>query len=1825
MSRVELHILSVGNATGAPSGGLRCTVNKWKFQDKMMGEQFVSFNVTSEKPIDWSVGDYCIFRGETYTLNYVPTVTQKSRTGERQDAYTYENVKFESRYEELTRCTMLDIIPTSDMHQAILGTNYTGSSKFQLFCGETLYNGRTYTAVCALALKMQANLDRMYGAGVWTIDVDTTTSYTKASGVTQLMTHTDDKTLTFDNTTVAKALEEVHNIFKLDYCVKGRLIQIGHTLRNLTSDNDNEAFAFGYGKGYPTREDMGTGLFKLKRVANSQQKIVTRLRAMGSTKNMPYRYYNGKYGLSQSLFPTNLQLPNTFENPSKKSEANGRRDELYGVNEHNNLPYVRHVKGETNDSYIEKEDNAEGCAEGLREDSARWDGSNSDLPEIYPTIEEVTFGDLRGDGVLDQAGGNFEGYGDNEHIDELLAVGYKNGSAMIDDANVGNGILTENGEILVGNKTTCLLEETRVGYDEFMQTDNGYAGPEKNVFIINDVYPGKYTLTPALSTTYWGASIYNWLRDGYSRSLLNGICLVFTIKQRSKDTGVVTTLCSFRESRWITLKDGDMIYTDEDWNVIGKEKIYVEREMPSLPGVAGEKFAVTEFSDIILTVTPYVRNIQNGGIDMTDMQLAYWIGKSKKATSDVTPEYHLVSADSNESDNGSTFHVFIKDIGFDITACFTGEEPVMAMKSGRCVGREFTICQDVEKITYDGKRGYMLTLKRKEDTGLNTYYPSYTDRIETGDKFVLLNINMPDAYIEAAEMRLLRAATDYLSDNSETKFTYQPSIDDIYLQRNLDICRKENRESDSVFWRLYAGLKFTFIARFASGDDDIGDELVSAELTIEQVTIEMGDGLTPKVEIRLNDDVQQSTLQKLTTSIDRIYSGSIFGGGGSGGGGASTAQLISLIQSEGEKQFLSKRHDDMARGVIGFLSGLWVQAKGLFGIDEEGHITGSSLKATGASGNTVADTDGSTQKNLGLEVSESGIIGGILRVAKSILTKTIQSTNFTGGDSFFGTGWQLTDNDGNGNSRLVVDNLFVRMKAVFNELEVRKFVAMAGNYIFSPAASIIEEVDYIVQNRDIETGEIIGEEVLGYTYVKVPWVLRLVPLSLLGKILSKKKLVRTTVNASDLSQVNVFRCWLRSDDGTTRTINTWQVGMLARCQTFNMASGREAGHAGTWNDEESGKSVTNKLYWRAVTGVGEAKTKDNYSLDNHILEDGLSHNYIDLSNDDGMFLSGSDNPEAFDHVVCYGDWKDRSLSNLISIETVGSEAPCIREMLEVGYTNGQSIDWSLNGKERTRISPVAGNKFVAPSFIVTTDNGMTGEALYNESIKGVALRYDNTQGQTTTMATDGSIVLLVYSNIETDSALKICHVEQPHLNPITGQPTGGGIRWTSHKANLGDAYINQQDGHRYVATATGWEDRGLSDESKSTLKVDITGITERVSSLETAAGTMAAEISLKAGTADITTLRNDIEQAGVHVNGNTKEIELIADKTKFSKPGENGGNPVPMIAVQMCNENGEVDPNGLIPSIVFYDDAIGSGGEARFTLNYLGLLSLVNSSVAQSWESYTLEWLGQHSVAVGMDRYQIIHAEAFCSLQRYNNQPYDSNLIDTQNDVDNTKDSGTAYWYKSAYHTNQNDEKVYDPRNGKYKENRFWDSNTVSPVSFLPSANNMDADGFYIVTKTYHDANPDVFRTIDEILEDDEDFVTDPSLHESGQSHVSPVQLSVQERITEGMLSPAVVAQVGYTPIGGGGNTPQQLDWHDIDYILLEVKDGYIYNKYSFTVRFETVGTEFLLLELENGDYVRVSRIYAPSRSNSEIDGLYMDIDTIIYANELAEAHSQQE
>ena len=159
-------------------------------------------------------------------------------------------------------------------------------------------------------------------------------------------------------------------------------------------------------------------------------------------------------------------------------------------------------------------------------------------------------------------------------------------------------------------------------------------------------------------------------------------------------------------------------------------------------------------------------------------------------------------------------------------------------------------------------------------------------------------------------------------------------------------------------------------------------------------------------------------------------------------------------------------------------------------------------------------------------------------------------------------------------SHLEIDNLLVRNKAIFEELEIRKLSYVNGNIVLSAAGGTIESVE---------------------------------------------------------DQGTSWKCYLKSDDGTTATTNTFQVNDLVRCETFDIKEGVYEG-------------VSNKFYWRQVIEVGEDGNK----------------NYIVL--DKSNCASGSDEPEAGDVIVQFGNSDDEQTNrqNIIIISATDEDSPSIK-------------------------------------------------------------------------------------------------------------------------------------------------------------------------------------------------------------------------------------------------------------------------------------------------------------------------------------------------------------------------------------------------------------------------------------------------------------------------------------------------------------------------------------------------------------------------------------
>ena len=310
----------------------KCTIKSLEYSGSWMGECYITATIKSATPLSFSIGDYLEYRGERFEINYDPSVTKSATSGTYGDGFTYDNVKFNSLSDELTRCDFLDYVPEDNL------IHYSSLPNFSFFAD----------TIDKLAERIQVNLDRVYtGEKKWTIEVYP--EYVNKTNVN----------IVVSNMTCWDALALVKSQFNANFVIKNRTITIG--TEGIAVDN-----IFSYGKG--------NGLVTIERNAETDQKIVTRLRAYGSTRNLPMRYYfnNGGGIVPNNMAVQNLMLPSFPE--------------------------------ETLDPYVDSENISE---LGIREATIFFDGSG-EFEEIYPSMEGMTAEDLISAGIQVSATGRLD-------------------------------------------------------------------------------------------------------------------------------------------------------------------------------------------------------------------------------------------------------------------------------------------------------------------------------------------------------------------------------------------------------------------------------------------------------------------------------------------------------------------------------------------------------------------------------------------------------------------------------------------------------------------------------------------------------------------------------------------------------------------------------------------------------------------------------------------------------------------------------------------------------------------------------------------------------------------------------------------------------------------------------------------------------------------------------------------------------------------------------------------------------------------------------------------------------------------------------------------------------------------------------------------------------------------------------------------------------------------------------------------------------------------------------------------------------------------------
>lgn len=130
----------------------------------------------------------------------------------------------------------------------------------------------------------------------------------------------------------------------------------------------------------------------------------------------------------------------------------------------------------------------------------------------------------------------------------------------------------------------------------------------------------------------------------------------------------------------------------------------------------------------------------------------------------------------------------------------TGKNPVQVDSDGNLVRDDDGnvvyrgVAQDKQQNTMMNE--VWIALKKEEST-MGVLMPDTKQFIQptVDDTFVILGIDLPDAYVLAAEKRLERAILDYMHDNNSREFTYSVKLSSIYLAENELLYESLNENS----------------------------------------------------------------------------------------------------------------------------------------------------------------------------------------------------------------------------------------------------------------------------------------------------------------------------------------------------------------------------------------------------------------------------------------------------------------------------------------------------------------------------------------------------------------------------------------------------------------------------------------------------------------------------------------------------------------------------------------------------------------------------------------------------------------------------------------------------------------------------------------------------------------------------------------------------------------------------------------------------------------------------------------------------------------------
>lgn len=365
-------------------------------------------------------------------------------------------------------------------------------------------------------------------------------------------------------------------------------------------------------------------------------------------------------------------------------------------------------------------------------------------------------------------------------------------------------------------------------------------------------------------------------------------------------------------------------------------------------------------------------------------------------------------------------------------------------------------------------------------------------------------------------------------------------------------------------------------------------------------------------------------------------------------------------------------------------------------------------------------------------------------------------TAYTGGT------WSV---DQMGKTHLTTDYLYVRLKAIFETLQILNVDTIGGKLVISPAGSI--RVAYVDRIR-------IDAPVFKHDENTDVWSISQVENA-------EGNLVNETLNQE------VYRCYFLGEQDGEEVENKWKVGDQAQAKTFNVKKG-------TYH------KVENSYLWRLVVNV----SSDTVDID------GKKYHYVDLSQID--FDSGSDAPAPGDVLNQLGHrLNDTQRQTALVLNAVDNYAPSITLYAGINYytlLNKEYVEFGVyNGKAFFNVygDMYIGDKGENPKTYIKYKNGKInikanleiGSSIGDKDLDQYIKENGGVDEETVNNLINNSQVIKDLQK-QTDGAIETWFYEGvPTLDNLPA------VDWNTSelkKIHIGDLYYDQTTGYAYRFT-----------------------------------------------------------------------------------------------------------------------------------------------------------------------------------------------------------------------------------------------------------------------------------------------------------------------------------------------------------------------------------------------------------------------------------------